>query len=131
MPPAAGRSRSAGLDGDYQLDVAVTEGQVVKFDLDGTEVMRLPRPIHAAYEKALSARENVRRDIVESPHSAVVDPPAAAPGRVSPRVGLALFLALAGFFLFVDLSFLAGNVVKIFSGAWVPLAIALLAFFSL
>jgi uncharacterized protein involved in exopolysaccharide biosynthesis/Mrp family chromosome partitioning ATPase len=52
--------------------------------------------LRAAYEKALSARENVRRDIVESPHSAVVDPPAATPGRVSPRVGLALFLALVG-----------------------------------
>ena len=52
--------------------------------------------LRAAYEKALSARENVRRDIVESPHSAVVDPPSARPGRVSPRVGLALFLALVG-----------------------------------
>jgi uncharacterized protein involved in exopolysaccharide biosynthesis len=52
--------------------------------------------LRGAYEKALSARENVRRDIVESPHSAVVDPPAARPGRVSPRVGLALFLALVG-----------------------------------
>jgi succinoglycan biosynthesis transport protein ExoP len=52
--------------------------------------------LRAAYEKSLSARENVRRDIVESPHSAVVDPPAAAPGRVNPRVGLALFLALVG-----------------------------------
>jgi uncharacterized protein involved in exopolysaccharide biosynthesis/Mrp family chromosome partitioning ATPase len=52
--------------------------------------------LRAAYEKALSARENVRRDIVESPHSAIVDPPAASPGRVSPRVGLALFLALVG-----------------------------------
>jgi KUP system potassium uptake protein len=37
-------------------------------------------------------------------------------------------LALAGFFLFIDLSFLAGNVVKILSGAWVPLVIALLVF---
>jgi len=52
--------------------------------------------LRTAYEKALSARENVRRDIVESPHSSVVDPPAAAPGRVSPRIGLALFLALVG-----------------------------------
>ena len=52
--------------------------------------------LRAAYEKALSARENVRRDIVESPHSAVVDPPSARPGRVSPRVGLALFMALVG-----------------------------------
>jgi len=52
--------------------------------------------LRAAYEKALAARENVRRDIVESPRSAVVDPPAARPGRASPRVGLALFLALVG-----------------------------------
>jgi uncharacterized protein involved in exopolysaccharide biosynthesis/Mrp family chromosome partitioning ATPase len=52
--------------------------------------------LRAAYEKALSARENVRRDIVESPHSAIVDPPTATPGRVSPRVGVALFLALVG-----------------------------------
>ena len=52
--------------------------------------------LRAAYEKALSARENVRRDIVESPHSAVVDPPSARPGKVSPRIGLALFLALVG-----------------------------------
>ena len=52
--------------------------------------------LRSAYEKALSARENVRRDIVESPHSAVVDPPSARPGRVSPRVGLAFFLALVG-----------------------------------
>jgi len=52
--------------------------------------------LRAAYEKALSARENVRRDIVESPHATLVDPPAAAPGRVSPRLGLAFFLALVG-----------------------------------
>ena len=52
--------------------------------------------LRAAYEKTLSARENVRRDIVDSLHSAVVDPPAAAPGRVSPRIGLALLLALVG-----------------------------------
>jgi uncharacterized protein involved in exopolysaccharide biosynthesis len=52
--------------------------------------------LRAAYEKALATRENVRRDIVESPHSAVVDPPSARPGRISPRVGLALFLALVG-----------------------------------
>jgi KUP system potassium uptake protein len=33
---------------------------------------------------------------------------------------------LAGAFLVVDLAFMAGNVVKIFSGAWVPLAVAAL-----
>jgi KUP system potassium uptake protein len=36
--------------------------------------------------------------------------------------------ALAGSFLVVDLSFLAGNITKIISGAWVPLVIALLVF---
>ena len=65
-------------------------GQRIELDRLNAEAAAL----RAAYEKALSARENVRRDIVESPHSALVDPPVAAPGRVSPRIGLALFLAL-------------------------------------
>jgi KUP system potassium uptake protein len=37
-------------------------------------------------------------------------------------------LAIAGFFLLVDLTFLAGNVVKITSGAWVPLVLGLFVF---
>jgi KUP system potassium uptake protein len=37
-------------------------------------------------------------------------------------------IALAGFFVLVDLSFLAGNIVKIVSGAWVPLVMASLVF---
>ena len=36
--------------------------------------------------------------------------------------------ALAGFFLLLDASFMAGNVVKILSGAWVPVVFALLVF---
>ena len=52
--------------------------------------------LRATYETALSARENVRHDVGGSPHGAVVDPPVARPGRVSPRVGIALFLALLG-----------------------------------
>lgn len=35
---------------------------------------------------------------------------------------------LVGFFLLIDVSFLGGNVVKIISGAWVPLVIALFVF---
>ncbi len=42
-----------------------------------------------------------------------------------PRAGA---LALVGAFLAVDLSFLAGNVVKILQGAWVPLVFGLLVF---
>jgi KUP system potassium uptake protein len=42
-----------------------------------------------------------------------------------PKAGAVL---LTGFFLVIDLSFLAGNIVKIFSGAWVPLVIATVVF---
>ena len=42
-----------------------------------------------------------------------------------PRAGA---LCLAAFFLIIDLAFLAGNIVKILSGAWVPLTIALFVF---
>ena len=79
--------------------VASLEATNQKFGGTRIELDRLnaeAAALRAAYEKSLSARENVRRDIVESPHSAIVDPPAAAPGRVSPRVWLALFLALVG-----------------------------------
>ena len=67
-------------------------GQRIELDRLNAEAAAL----RATYEKALTTRENVRRDIVESPHSTLVDPPAAAIGRVSPRVSLALFLALVG-----------------------------------
>jgi succinoglycan biosynthesis transport protein ExoP len=81
--------------------VASLEATNQKFGGTRIELDRLnaeAAALRAAYEKALSTRENVRRDIVESPHSAVVDPPSARPGRVSPRIGLALFLALVGAF---------------------------------
>lgn len=67
-------------------------GQKIELDRLNAEATAL----RATYERTLTARENVRRDIVESPHSTLIDPPAAALGRVSPRVGLALFLALVG-----------------------------------
>ncbi len=41
---------------------------------------------------------------------------------------IAAAMLLVAFFLAIDLSFLAGNIVKIFSGAWVPLTIALFVF---
>ena len=103
-----GRIRSAGerdvkaaraAEQEAAKLVASLEAANQKFGGTRIELDRLnaeAAALRAAYEKALSARENVRRDIVESPHSAVVDPPAARSGRVSPRVGLALFLALVG-----------------------------------
>ena len=54
--------------------------------------------LRADYEKLLTTRLNVRRDVVGSPHSTLVDPPVASLSRVSPRVSIALFLALAGGF---------------------------------
>ena len=62
-------------------------GNSIKLDSDA-------KTLRASYEKAMSARENVRRDIIDSPHSTLVDPPTAEIGRVSPRASLALPLAL-------------------------------------
>ena len=79
--------------------VATLEAANQQFGSQRIELDRLnaeAAALRSAYEKTLSARENVRRDIVESPHSAVVDPPAPTPGRVSPRIGVALFLAIVG-----------------------------------
>jgi polysaccharide biosynthesis transport protein len=52
--------------------------------------------LRATYEKMLTTRVNVRRDVVDSPHSTLVDPPVAAPSRVSPKISLSAFIALAG-----------------------------------
>jgi len=79
--------------------VATLEAANQKFGAERIELDRLTAEaaaLRATFERALSARENVRRDIIDSPHAAVVDPPAAAPGRVSPRTSLAFFLALVG-----------------------------------
>jgi succinoglycan biosynthesis transport protein ExoP len=52
--------------------------------------------LRADYEKMLTTRVNVRRDVVDSPHATLVDPPVAASSRVSPKISLAAFIALAG-----------------------------------
>jgi polysaccharide biosynthesis transport protein len=52
--------------------------------------------LRASYEKMLTARENVKRDIVESPNTTIVDPPVAGPGKTSPKTTLAAFIAFAG-----------------------------------
>jgi polysaccharide biosynthesis transport protein len=52
--------------------------------------------LRADYEKMLTTRVNVRRDVVDSPRSTLVDPPVAAPSRVSPKISLSAFIALAG-----------------------------------
>ena len=54
--------------------------------------------LRADYEKLMTTRLNVRRDVVGSPHSVLVDPPVASLSRVSPKTSLALFLALVGGF---------------------------------
>jgi len=52
--------------------------------------------LRASYEKLLTARENIKRDIVGSPNTTIVDPPVALPGKTSPKTTLAAFVALAG-----------------------------------
>jgi DNA-binding beta-propeller fold protein YncE len=46
-------------DDSYQRDVAPGQGQVVKFGLDGTQVVTLARPSHAAYETGFFAPTSV------------------------------------------------------------------------
>jgi KUP system potassium uptake protein len=42
---------------------------------------------------------------------------------------LALSIAVAGFFIIVDLSFVAANMMKVFEGGWVPLVVGAVLFF--
>lgn len=66
------------------------------------------KTLRASYEKAMSSRENVRRDVIDTPHSTLVDPPTAEIGRVSPHARIALFLALvAGLNLWFAAAFAA------------------------
>ena len=45
------------------------------------------------------------------------------------RWSLALSVTVAGLFVFVDLSFVAANMMKFFEGGWVPLVMATIVFF--
>jgi uncharacterized protein involved in exopolysaccharide biosynthesis len=60
-----------------------------------TQLDREATTLRATYEKVVMARENVRRDIVESPVSELLDPPMAGASRTSPKALPALLLALA------------------------------------
>ncbi len=61
-----GKKMRRAADGSYVPDDAITEGQVVEFGLDGTEVKCLPRPTHAAYESGTYAPTSVA--VVEARH---------------------------------------------------------------
>jgi hypothetical protein len=50
--------------GAYEADVSAEQGQVVKFAMDGTEVMRLARPPHPAYGSGRYAATSVVVDEV-------------------------------------------------------------------
>jgi hypothetical protein len=52
--------------GAYEPDVAAEQGQVVKFDMDGSEVARLPRPPYANYERGQYAPTSVAVDEVRN-----------------------------------------------------------------
>jgi hypothetical protein len=51
-------------DGAYEPDVAAEQGQVVKFDMAGSEVSRLRRPPHPAYQSGRYAPTSVAVDEV-------------------------------------------------------------------
>lgn len=70
--------------------------------LELSEMTRKVNALREQYEKALSARENVRKDIIGSPYGVVINQPVALKGRVSPKTAPALMIALAtGLNLFV------------------------------
>jgi uncharacterized protein involved in exopolysaccharide biosynthesis len=79
--------------------VSSTEASTNKVGDETLELKDLEREaaaLRATYEKTLAARENVRRDIVQSPLGLLVDPPVAGSSRTSPKTLPALILALAG-----------------------------------
>jgi polysaccharide biosynthesis transport protein len=57
------------------------------------EIEREATTLRANYEKALSQRENVRKDVVISPLGTLVDPPVAGVARTSPKTTAALLIA--------------------------------------
>jgi uncharacterized protein involved in exopolysaccharide biosynthesis len=79
--------------------VSNTEASTNKIGDKTLELKDLEREattLRTTYEKTLAARENVRRDVVESPLGLLVDPPVAGTAKTSPKVVPALLLALAG-----------------------------------
>jgi polysaccharide biosynthesis transport protein len=70
--------------------------------LDLSEMTRKAATLRDQYEDALTARENLRKDVVGSPHAVVINQPIAQRGRVSPKAAPALAMALvAGLILFI------------------------------
>lgn len=70
--------------GDKSVDLAALDAEAAS--------------LRAAYEKAVAASENVRRDALQSPLGTLVDPPVAAQARTSPRKTPAMLIALAAAF---------------------------------
>jgi len=98
---ATGRDLKAAEKAEKDAAALVTnlEASTQKFADRRVELGQLESEaatLRANYEKMLTTRLNVRRDVLDSPNSVLVDPPVAAPGKVSPKVGIAAFLALVG-----------------------------------
>ncbi|HMK91251.1 MAG TPA: Wzz/FepE/Etk N-terminal domain-containing protein [Methylocystis sp.] len=64
--------------------------------LEYGELLRKAAALRDQYEKALVARENLRKDIVGSPNGVVINQPLAQKGRASPKTLPALLIASAG-----------------------------------
>ena len=63
--------------------------------IEFNELIRRAANLREEYEKALRARENVRKDVVGTPYGVVINQPIAQRGKVSPRTVPALLIALA------------------------------------
>ncbi|MGO9658043.1 MAG: hypothetical protein ACLQVK_23825 [Acidimicrobiales bacterium] len=61
-----GSKMRKAASGAYEADLAAEQGQVVKFDMDGSEVARLARPPHPAYESGRYAPTSVAVDEVRN-----------------------------------------------------------------
>jgi len=63
--------------------------------IEFNELIRRAANLREEYEKALRARENVRKDVVGTPYGVVINQPIAQRGKVSPRTVPALLIAFA------------------------------------
>lgn len=100
---AAERELKAARKAEESADKLVASLQNQTNDLGGrrSELEQFEREVatlRAAYEKAMSNRENVRRDIVAAPVGYLADAPSAARSPTQPRITPTIIIALGASF---------------------------------
>ncbi|HXY57546.1 MAG TPA: exopolysaccharide transport family protein [Methylocystis sp.] len=83
---------AARLVADLSNTIDKEGGPRIEFN----ELIRRAANLREEYEKALRARENVRKDVVGTPYGVVINQPIAQRTKVSPKTLPALLIALAG-----------------------------------